>query len=61
MPFTFLSISGLVFVASMVLYDQWLTGDRRGKSRQYKRTRWTGMWIGLAVSATLILLFVLTN
>ncbi|MDT0168667.1 hypothetical protein [Pseudarthrobacter sp. BRE9] len=61
MSFTFLSISGVVFVASMVLYDQWLMADRRGKSPQYKKTCWISMWIGLAVTVAFLLLFVQTD
>lgn len=61
MPFVFLSLSAVVFVASMVLYDQWLMADRRGKTLQYKKTCWISMWIGLAVSAAFALLFVQTG
>jgi 4-hydroxybenzoate polyprenyltransferase len=61
MSLTFLSISAVIFVASMVLYYQWLMADRRGKSPQYKKTRWISIWIGLAVSAAFLLLFVQTD
>lgn len=61
MPVIFLSISAGIFVVTMVLYYQWLTADRRGKSPQYKKTRWISIWIGLAVSAAFLLLFVQTD
>lgn len=61
MPFVFLFISVAVFVASMVLFDQWLTADGRGKSRQYKKAAWISMWAGIAVSAALVLLFLTTD
>lgn len=61
MSLIFLSVSAVIFIVSVVLYYQWLTADRRGKSPQYKKTRWISIWIGLAVGAALLLLFVLTD
>lgn len=61
MSLIFLSISGVIFIVSIVLYYQWLMADRRGKSVQYKKKRWVSIWIGLAVSAAFLLLFVLTD
>ena len=61
MPFVFLSISAAVFVASMVLFDRWLTADGRGKSARYKKATWISMWAGIAVSAALVLLFLTTD
>lgn len=61
MSLIFLSISAVIFVVSMVLYYQWLMADRRGKSSQYKKSRWISIWIGLAVSAAFLLLFVQTD
>lgn len=57
MSFAFLSVSAVVIVASLVLYDQWLTADQRGKSRQYKNRRLITLWIGIAMSAAFLLLF----
>ena len=61
MSLIFLSISGVIFIVSIVLYYQWLMADRRGKSVQYRKKRWVSMWIGLAVSAAFLLLFVQTD
>ncbi|KIC69433.1 hypothetical protein [Pseudarthrobacter phenanthrenivorans] len=61
MPFVFLSISAVAFVASMVLYDQWLMADRRGKSGRYRKGCWISMWAGLALTAAFVLLFVATG
>ncbi|BCW55525.1 hypothetical protein OUO20_11500 [Arthrobacter sp. FX8] len=57
MSFTYLSISAAIIVASLVLYDQWLMADQRGKTRQYKKTRLISMWIGLAMGAAFLFLF----
>lgn len=61
MPFVFLSSSVVAFVASMVFYDQWLMADRRGKSGQYRKGCWISMWVGLALSAAFVMLFVATG
>lgn len=61
MSLIFLSISAVIFVVSMALYYQWLIADRRGKAPQYKKARWISIWIGLAVSAAFLLLFVQTD
>ena len=61
MSLIFLSISGVIFIVSIVLYYQWLMADRRGKSVQYRKKRWVSMWIGLAVSAAFLLPFVQTD
>ncbi|MGN7147526.1 hypothetical protein ACTHQ6_00850 [Arthrobacter sp. SAFR-179] len=56
-----MSISAAVFVASMVLFDQWLMADGRGKSGRYKKAAWISMWVGIAMSAALVLLFLTTD
>jgi hypothetical protein len=45
----------------MVLYYQWLLADRRGKSREYKRKRWVGIWICYVAAAAFIVLFTQTS
>lgn len=61
LSFTFVSISAVIFVASVVLYDQWLMADQRGKSRKYKKTRSLSIWVGLAMAAAFLFLFVQTD
>jgi hypothetical protein len=61
MSLIFLSAAVAIFVASMVLFYQWLLADRRGNSAQFKKKRWICMWVGLALSAAFLLLFVQTD
>lgn len=53
---TDLSLFAVIFMASMILWDQRLTADQQGKSQRYKKTRRTGMWVGFALSAILLFL-----
>ncbi|MEW1812495.1 hypothetical protein AB0284_17535 [Pseudarthrobacter phenanthrenivorans] len=48
-------------MASMILYDQWLTADQRHESKHYKKTRWSSMRIGFTLSAIFLLLSVMAN
>jgi hypothetical protein len=61
MSITYLSLGCAVFAVSMVLYYQWLLADRRGKSREYKRKRWVGIWICYVAAAAFIVLFTQTS
>lgn len=61
MSLIFLSAAAAIFLIAMVLFYQWLLAERRGKSAQFKKKRWISIWIGLALSAAFLLLFVQTN
>lgn len=58
---SFVSLFTVVFMASVILCDQWLTADRRGKSQQYKKTRRAGMWAGFTLSAIFLLVSLNAN
>ncbi|MDQ0118431.1 hypothetical protein J2T22_001609 [Pseudarthrobacter defluvii] len=58
---TFASVFPVIFVASMILCDQWLTADQRHQSKHYKKTRWSSMRIGFTLSALFLLLSVMAN